>query len=58
MSPEELRILRRRLRLTLAQFAECWGVSTSLVTSIDLGRCRQREVALIFYDLVRRSARG
>jgi transcriptional regulator with XRE-family HTH domain len=63
MSPEELRILRRRLGLTQAQFAERWGVSTSFVTSIELGRCRfterrQREVARIFRDLVHRSARG
>jgi hypothetical protein len=63
MSPEELRILRRRLRLTQGQFAKCWGVSTSLVTSIELGRCRfterrQQEVALIFRDAVHRSARG
>ena len=62
MSPEEMRILRRRLGLTQAQFAAHWGVSTSLVTSIELGRCRfterrQREVAHVFCDLVDRSAR-
>jgi transcriptional regulator with XRE-family HTH domain len=53
MSPEDLYMLRRRLGLTQAQLAESWGVSASLVTSIELGRRRftkrrQREVTQIF----------
>ena len=53
MSPEDLYMLRRRLGLTQAHLAERWGVSASLVTSIELGRRRftkrrQREVMWIF----------
>lgn len=50
MSPEELHILRRRLHLTQAQFAERLGVSKSLIESVELGRrrlteARERDIA-------------
>jgi transcriptional regulator with XRE-family HTH domain len=53
MSPEELHVLRRRLRLTQAQFAECLGISKHLIESIELGRRRlteglQRDIAQVF----------
>jgi transcriptional regulator with XRE-family HTH domain len=55
MSPHELRQLRRRLGMTQADFAERWGVSTSLVTSLEVGRRKitarsRREIAQIFAD--------
>ena len=43
MSPDELHMLRRRLRLTQAQFAERLGVSKSLIESVELGRRRLTE---------------
>jgi transcriptional regulator with XRE-family HTH domain len=55
MSPEELRHLRRRLRLTQVQFAHRLGVSPALVTSLECGRRRiterrVREIARVFGD--------
>jgi DNA-binding transcriptional regulator YiaG len=38
MSPEELHILRRRRRLTQAQFAERVGMSKDFVKSLETGR--------------------
>jgi transcriptional regulator with XRE-family HTH domain len=54
MSPaEELLVLRRRLRLTQQQFADCVGMSKDLVKSIESGRRRltehwEREIARVF----------
>jgi transcriptional regulator with XRE-family HTH domain len=53
MSSEELFVLRRRLRLTQAQLAECLGVSKHLIESVELGRRRltdrlQRDIAQVF----------
>ena len=49
MSPEDLRHLCRRLRLTQVQFADCLGVSPALVASLECGRRRitERRVAEI-----------
>src|SRR6516162_3547035 len=43
MSPEELRQGQRQLGVTQAQFAERGGVSTSLVTSSEVGRRTRTE---------------
>lgn len=55
MSPEDLRRLRRRLRLTQVQFADRVGVSPALIASLECGRRRiterrVREIARIFGD--------
>jgi transcriptional regulator with XRE-family HTH domain len=55
MSPEDLRRLRRRLRLTQVQFADRLGVSPALIASLECGRrriteCRVREIARVFGD--------
>jgi transcriptional regulator with XRE-family HTH domain len=59
MSPEDLRHLRRRLRLTQVQFADCLGVSPALVVSLECGRRRiterhVREIDRIFGDDLRK----
>lgn len=53
MSPEDLRHLRRRLRLTQVQFAARLGVSPALVASLECGRRRltngrAEEIARLF----------
>ena len=62
MTAEELHLLRRRLRLTQAQFAECLGVSKDLVKSVETGRRRlterwEQEIGRIFGG-VRLSVQG
>jgi transcriptional regulator with XRE-family HTH domain len=55
MSPEDLRHLRRRLKLTQIQFAHRLGVSPALVASLECGRRRITErrvrgIARVFGD--------
>ena len=55
MSPDDLRHLRRRFRLTQVQFANRLGVSPALVASLECGRRRiierhVREIDRIFGD--------
>ena len=40
MSPDDLRDLRRRTCMTQAELAKSWGVSLSLVASLECGRRR------------------
>jgi transcriptional regulator with XRE-family HTH domain len=59
MSPEDLRHLRHRFRLTQVQFADRLGVSPALVASLECGRRRiterhVREIHRIFGDDVYR----
>jgi transcriptional regulator with XRE-family HTH domain len=53
MSPEDLRHLRRQLRLTQIEFAHRVGVSPALVASLECGRrrvteCCVRKIASVF----------
>ena len=62
MSPDDLRGLRRRFRLTQVQFADRLGVSPALVASLECGRRRiterqVREIDRIFGNVYKQQPR-
>src|SRR6516225_216460 len=62
VSPEDLRHLRRRFRLTQVQFADRLGVSPALVASLECGRRRiterqVREIDRIFGNVYKQQPR-